>query len=326
MKAVPAPEAAPRKVTTQPRWLRYTISAAIGIEVLLLLACLGRAVRMLNLGFEADRLLSSQKQADSIRQAWAELADQGRVLRARLEQSKAKPLDTIDYLQASLKKARLQMEISGPAKMPKTGRVSNLQFRITGSGLENRVLNFLQMLDNLPSIAEIEEVSIRGASKGRVDLYVSLIHRDYPSSVLKKLKGLIRKLPSVPPIPTAARKPRDGRLFAPVVLPPEAVLSGWSNILLSGFSENNALIIVDGEPITVSEGKAVTKGITFVEKLSVNQAVIRRSSDGAEIILTVGSRSYAVKPSPLRDMGEFVLAVQRRGSSELLRTDGSDQE
>jgi len=298
-------------------WKVPGATIAIILEVLLICACLIRAGILLSLRGHADSLAQAQKQSEQIRQAWAELADQGAMLQARIDKSAGKIEELTDFITKAATDSGLIPEFHGPKAIKKTGSVTISRLIIRTKGSEHRILKFLLSLDRAPTVAETELLELTGEPRSNVAIKLSLLHYEYSSSILSKLKEFVHQLPAVPGS-YEHRASREERLFLPSFVIDEAALSGWPKVTLNGFSEDKAVMISGGESRTCALGDKVAEGIVYSEKLSVNQAVLRRIRDNAEIIVTVGGKSYALRPSEARGMSEFVLTLQKRPPSDLI--------
>jgi hypothetical protein len=317
----PAPSA-PRPAAAAARrrggeWKAPGATVAIILEIVLISACLVRAGVLLSLQGHADSLAQAQKQSEKIRQAWSELADQGAMLQARINKSAGAIGELMDYITKAAAEAGLKPEFYGPkqVKLTQSVRISSLLVRARGP--ERRILKLLLLLDLAPTVAETELLELTGESKGNVAMKLALRHYEYSASILRELKEFVHQLPAVPGS-YEHRASREERLFLPNLAVDESALQGWPKIMLDGFSEDKAMMLIAGESRTFAPGAKVAEGIIYSEKLSVNQVVLRRVRDSAEVILTVGGRSYALRPSEVRGMSEFVLTLQKRPSSDLI--------
>ena len=305
------------------RWM-IAATAAVILELLLLFFTLARSGRVVALKAELDSLNRAQLQADEIRQAWDELAAQGSLLKSRLagktELEKAESLKQLRKdIAAAAKTAGVAIEISAPETTKTRRGVKASRLVITGSGSEARVLTMLTLLDRLPAIVETDTLQLTGLEKGVVYLKLSLRHFELKSRVQKELKKFVSALPGAPGQKfTGTGYDRREPVFLPVVVSEEDALKGWPRILLNGFSGDKALMTVAGDTRTIDLGATITGGILYTDKLSVNQAMLVRTIDRAEVILTVGSTNYSVKPrDEIRGTSEYVLISPKKASSDL---------
>ncbi len=286
---------------------------AIIVEILIIIACLGRAGHLIALQARSDSLARAQKQSDEIRKAWAELADQGAMLQIRIEKSAGGIDEFMDYVDKAASKAGITPEKTGPVVIRNTSRVRTSRIILRTTAPEKRILNFLLIMDNSPTVTEVEMLDLTGAPKGEVAMKLHILHHAFTSGTLKELKEFVGKLPAV----TGRyehRSIRRGGIFLPAIVVDSEAMRGWPRVMLSGFSEDKALMVIKGEARTLAVGDTVTQGIIYADKISVNQAVLRRTKDNSEIILTVGTSNYALRASEVRGMSEIVLTFQKRAS------------
>ena len=310
---------AAREARRAPPSKRLLAVAAIVtvVEVVILGVLLARFIHTKYMRDKADRLTHLQLKADEIRQAWPELVEQGAMLRARLAQLIRSTDELKRHILAEAKLARVTVEIRGPERVK---RMSNAQrLIITGVGPEKSILQLLVLLDRLPAITSIENLQLTGASKGTVSLNLNLVHHGLNIFMSRKLKAFVKEIPSIEAYrKTEINLPRPGGLFLASLPPDEEVLAGWPRIMLGGFTSDKALFIVDGDPRSAGIGETVTPEIVYADKPSVNQALLKRKADGAEVILTIGSATYGLKPSRARGMSEFMLTIQKRPVSDII--------
>jgi hypothetical protein len=316
---------APPKATGPARRWMLAATAAIALEALLLGLALARSGQVVALNLELDNLNRASLQADEIRQAWDELAAQGALLKSRLsgktELEKAESLKQLRKdIAAAAKTAGVSLSISAPDTVKTRRGVKASRLVLTGSGSEARILTLLTLLDHLPAVVETDTLQLTGLSKGVVYLKLSLRHFELKSRVQKELKKFVAGLPGVPGQKfVGAGYERKDPVFMPVVVSEEDALRGWPRIILNGFSGDKALMTVAGDTRTIQLGDTITGGILYTDKLSVNQAMLIRTTDRAEVILTVGSTTYSVKPrEEVRGTSEYVLTIQKKASSDLL--------
>lgn len=322
----PKPAANNRKQPVQPaaagpgKPLIFAAGLAIFAELAFIAVLAYRRDQVKDLHDRIGRLNLAQTRADEIRVAWDELAEEGASFRARVGNAEGGSAEVRRYLEESARRNRLEIGIKGPAPLDAGKGVDASRFTISGHGPGQGILDFLLELGKAPALVNISKLAIAGMADGRASIKLTLCQYRLKPRNLESLKEFVSMLPAVPP----QEKPRtDFRsrksLFVPRLASREDALRGWPRIFLGGFSENKALMIVNGTPKTVSLGEAVATGISYTEKLSVNQAILRRQQDSSEIILTVGSPEYALKPSEVREMSGFTLMLQKRQQAGLLK-------
>jgi hypothetical protein len=292
-------------------WRPAASTAVIIIEVILLVACLWQAFILLNLRSRSDSLAQTQKQSEKIRQAWSDLAGQGAMLRSRIDKSNGKLTELTDYIRAAAKQTGLEITFYGPQQVRKTGSVTTTSIIIRARAPEKRIFKFLLAMDKAPTIAETDLLELVGEPKGLLSMKLSLLHYDYSPAILKELRAFVASLPSVPGS-YEHKTTRDEKLFLPHLIMDESAVRGWPKVQLSGFSEDKAVMVYQDQAKTYALGESISDGYVYSEKLSVNQAVLKRTRDNAEVIVTIGSRSYALRASEVRGMSEFVLTLQKR--------------
>ncbi len=332
--AAPRPGATPgatpgavRRAGTRPSGGRLTpdpwmhVASATVISLLIILLAITGVFYFSNarLKSQLDKLPRLRLQSEMIKEAYAELAEQGAILKARLSQSDRTPEKLNKHIHAAARMTGIKVTIGAPKEIDNDRDVDAYRIVVTATAREDRILNFLLSVDALPAIVRIEEVQLTGVASGKVSLDLTLNHLQFTSRLAKRLKKFVEGLPAMETLDKPrVRLRRTGDLFLPVVLSEEAALQGWPKVMLSGFMTDRAFFEIEGEMHSVELGNTITGGIVYADKLAVNQALLKRQGDGAEIILTVGSRTYALKPHKARGMSEFVLTLQKRASSELL--------
>ncbi len=312
--AVPALLAGPGKRTT------LLATLLIFAELAFLVALHYRRNQVRDLENRIGRLNLAQTRADEIRVAWDELAEEGASFRARVGNAGSEGADLRRFLEESARRNRLEIEMKGPASFDAGKGVDASRFVISGSGPGRGVLDFLLELGKAPALINVSKLGITGMAQGRAGIKITLHQYRLKPKSLEGLKEFVAMLPDVP----ALEKPRTdfnrrASLFVPRLASREDALRGWPRIFLGGFSENKALMIVEGTPKTIGLGESVAAGITYTEKLSVNQAILKRRQDNSEIIITVGSPEYSLKPSEVREMSGFTLMLQKRQQASLLK-------
>lgn len=318
------PKGGAAKPSGPPRLWMLAATAAVALEALLLFLAVARSGQVVALKAERDSLNRAQLEADSIREAWDELAAQGALLKSRLagktEMEKAESLKQLRKdIAAAAKTAGVRVEVSAPETVKTRRGVKASRLVLTCSDAEARVLTLLTLLDRLPAVVETDSLQLTGLAKGVVYLKLSLRHFELKRGVQKELKKFVAGLPGAPGQKFAgAGYERRDPVFLPVVVSEEDALRGWPRIILNGFSGDKALMTVAGDTKTIVLGETITGGIIYTDKLSVNQAMLVRTTDRAEVILTVGSTSYSVKPrEEIRGTSEYVLTFQKKASSDL---------
>lgn len=311
---VPPPPAGPGKR------LIFAATLLIFAELAFLAVLLHRQNQVEDIGETIGRLNLAQTRADEIRVAWDELAEEGASFRARVGNAEGGSAEVRRYLEESAQRNRLEIQIKGPAPFDAGKGVDASRFTISGHGPGQGVVAFLLELGKAPALINITKLGISGMADGRASLKLTLYQYRLKPKNLEDLKEFVSMLPAVPPQekPRTDFRPRRS-LFVPRLASREDALRGWPNIFLGGFSENKALMIVNGTPKTFELGETVASGIVYTEKLSVNQAILKRQQDNSEIILTVGSPEYALKPSEVREMSGFTLMLQKRQQASLLK-------
>lgn len=304
-----------------PRSWTLAASAAVVIEAALLGFLALRAGVSARLALQRDDLTHTLLEADQIRGAWSDLAERGAMLKARLATAGANLKELERRLVAAGKARGLTVSIEKPQAIRHTAfGVRGARLQVTADGPETAVFGFLLDVDRVSAIMDMENLRITGTGKGTVALRLALRHFDLSAHVRRRLEGFVAKLPSVAAtLAPGGTFTRSTPLFLPSVPSDEEALRGWPRILLSGFSQDLAYLGVDGGSArSYKEGDHVTPDIVYLEKYSVNQVLLRRAADGTEVLLTVGSPTYSLKPSELRGMSEFVVTLQRQGASPLL--------
>jgi len=300
--------------------------ALAGEVLLVLLVCL-RAGQTTAARREARALMQAQVQADQIRRAWEELAEQGGLLYARLSRID-KATDSLKDLERGIREAArsagLVVEIAA-ARGTKAGKSvkRGTKLVITGSGPEGRVFDFLLGIDRLNALVHVEELQLTGTTdKGVVYVKLGIVYDELKARYRGRLKSLVEQLPRVAGATPGVGAPRRAeKLFVPMILPDEEALRGWPRIMLNGFTSDKALFTVNGEEKLLSLGQTITGDIVFSDKPAVNQAILTRGHDRSAVILTVGSRDYSVAPDAnnLRSMDQIMLTIQRTGINDLLK-------
>lgn len=304
--------------------LRRACTAALALEVLLLVLVLVQGGRAALLVRRTDDLQRAQMQADQIRRAWDELAEQGALMHARLAASDS--AKGVEHLRAELEKAGRGAGLNVTISAAKTQRLrrglKGTQLVVTGGGPEEKLIDFLLAVDRLPALAHVESLTLRGQErKGFADLRLTIVHDEIKGSLRNRLAALIRELPDVPRTAGAAGAPvRPDKLFVPAGRTEAQILAGWPKIVLNGFTSDRALFQIGGEQRMLSLGETITGDIIYVKKEGVNLALIRRAHDAARIYLTVGSQNYTVPRGDfVQGENEFSLIFPRGGASELFR-------
>jgi len=292
-------------------WKPAGSSVVIVIEVIMLVACLWQAFVLLTLRSRSDSLAQTQKQSEKIRQAWSDLAGQGAMLRARIDKSNGKLSELTDYITTAAKQSGLEITFYGPQQVKKTGSVTTTSIIVRAQASEKKIFKFLLAMDKAPTIAETDLLQLTGEPKGLLAMKLSLLHYDYSPAILKELRSFVASLPAVPGS-YEHKASREERLFLPHLVMDESALRGWPRVQLSGFSEDKAVMVYQDQAKTFALGESVSDGVVYAEKLSVNQAVLRRTRDNAEVIVTIGGKSYSLRASEVRGMSEFVLTLQKR--------------
>lgn len=292
-------------------WKPAASTIAIVVEILVLVACLWQAFVLLNLRSRSDALAQAQKQSEKIRQAWSDLAGQGAMLRSRIDKSNGKFSDLTDYIKKAAKESGLEVTFYGPQQVKKTGSVTTTSLIIRARAPEKRIFKFLLAMDKAPTIAETDLLELTGEPKGLLAMKLSLLHYSYSDKILNGLRAFVKSLPAVPGS-YEHKTSRDEKLFLPHLIMDQSALRGWPKVQLSGFSEDKAVMVYLDQAKTYALGEQISDGVVYAEKLSVNQAVLRRIRDNAEVIVTIGSKSYALRASEVRGMSEFVLTLQKR--------------
>jgi hypothetical protein len=302
-------------------------TAAVAVEILMLLLLALRTGQTARTRVQAKALMQAQIQADQIRRAWEELAEQGSLLYARLarvDKSSGSLKDLEKGLREAARAAGLTVEIS-EAKGKKAGKSvkRGTRLEITGSGPETRVFEFLLAVDRINAIVHIEELQLLGTTdKGYVYLKLGIVHDQLKVRYRGRLKSLVEELPRVAGATPGVGVPARGeKLFVPMLLPDEEALRGWPRITLNGFTSDKALFTVNGETKMLTLGQTITGDIIYSDKPAVNQAILTRGHDRSAVILTVGSRDYTVAPDAnnLRGLNEIMLTIQRTGINDLLK-------
>ncbi|MEK7476954.1 MAG: hypothetical protein AAB152_15125 [Candidatus Coatesbacteria bacterium] len=324
------PRVQPKKAavaTPPPAWLVLAATIALAAELLLVLAVIVRAGQTVSARREARALMQAQVQADQIRRAWEELAEQGALLYARLsrlDKAAGSLKDLERGLRDAAKSAGLTVEIA-EARGTKVGKSvkRGTKLVITGSGPEGRVFDFLLGVDRLNAIIHMEELQMTGTTdKGVVYLKLGIVHDELKARYRDRLKALVEQLPRVAgAAPGVGAVRRVEKLFVPMILPDEEALRGWPRITLNGFTSDKALFTVNGEEHMLSLGQTITGDIIYSDKPAVNQAILTRGHDRSAVILTVGSRDYSIAPDAnnIRSMVPVMLTIQRSGINDLLK-------
>jgi len=295
-------------------WRPAASTLVIILEIILLIASLWRAGVLLTLRSRSDSLALAQKQSERIRQAWSELADQGAMLQARVGKSAGKLDELTAYIKAAGKDAGIDLSFYGPQPVKNTRSVKITNLIVRAHAPEKRIFKFLLAMDKAPTITEVDLLELSGETKGLLAIKLSLLHYEYTPAVLKELRQFVSELPKVPGS-YEHKTSREERLFLPHLAMDETALRGWPKVQLNGFSEDKAVMMYQDQPKTYVLGETVMEGVIYAEKISVNQAVLRRTRDNAEVIVTIGSRSYSLRASEVRGMSEYVLTLQKRQPS-----------
>lgn len=325
--AAPAP--APRHEATPapahhkpPRSWMLAATAIVLAEAALLALLAWRAGAVVEARMEYDELQQAQLNADRIRAAWDDLAQKGSLLKARLASANATMADLQKRLRDAGRAQGLAVELDKPRKLPSHRGVTAEELTVRTSGAESRLFAFLLAIDRLPAVMELQSIQLAGTEQGHATLKLTLQHVTISKSVARRLGDFVDKLPRLA-APRAAgapyERPADRPLFLPATPTDEEALRGWPKILLKGFTQDRAFMDVGGESKILKQGDTVTADITYVEKVSVNVALLKRGADGTEVLLTVGSPTYALKPSEVRGMSEFVVTLQRQDETRLLK-------
>jgi hypothetical protein len=300
-------------------WLIAAAAAIVLIEVVLVAVLAFKSARLKLTALRINEAEEVLLKADKVREAWAELASQSSALKERLSRQVKSAKDVERAITAEAKSQGVTIEIKEIEAKGKRG-VTVRMLVITGSGPEEKVLKMLVAVDRIPAVIETDEVKLTGVAKGTVSLRMVLRHFDLKKSIAKELKQFVDELPGVKAadVPPASLR-REGRLFAAAGVQEEEALKGWPKISLSGFTSDKALFFVGGEAIPAGLGEKVTGDIVYTDKLSVNQAMLKRQSDGIEIIVTIGNPNFALRQEKFRSgTAEFMLTIQKRPSSDLL--------
>lgn len=319
------------------------IAATIAIALLLVLLTRSSLlyISTIRLQYKIDSLTRTRLQADMIREAWVELANQGATLKERLTQS-AGSLDELKrHIRAAAKSAGVSVTIQELEPKDQPGAVkralkaaaqlvtggsekikgqSGTLLNITGTAAEGRILKLLVALDSLPAVIETDDLQLTGTGRGWASMKLSLHYYELKPKVAAKLKDFVEQLPAVPRSNGAVAGP-ERTVFLPHVVSKEKALRGWPKILLSGFTGDLALFFVGGKDYSLTPGSVVTQDIVYSYKLAVNQAMLRRKRDGSEVILTVGSPEFELPHHKVRDMSEFILTLQKRTPNDLFTPD-----
>jgi hypothetical protein len=288
-------------------------------EIILVLVMLARQGVLMGIRYRYTSLENAQRQSDDIREAWTELTDQGALLRARMTGATTKVEDLSRKIKAAADRAGLAVSLTTPVKMtkPRFG-VTPYRIRVSATGTEKAVLNFLVALDEINALVEVDDLDLTGTDKGRVSLKMGLRHYTLSKGRAKAMEQLVKELPaSGLDRGTGGPYRRAETLFIPVLAPEEDALAGWPRITLDGFSQEQALMTVAGTPKSLKIGDAVADDIVYLDKPSVNQAILRRGRDKIDVILTVGSQTMSLKSTEVRGMGEYIITLQKRTSSDM---------
>lgn len=324
------PRLQPKKAPTAlppPAWLMLTATCALAVEILLIVLVCVRAAQTAGARREARSLMRAQVQADQIRRAWEELAEQGSLLYARLSgigKSAGTLKDLKRGIQTCAQSAGLTVEVA-EARGAKAGRSvkRGTALVITGSGPESRVFSFLAGVDRLNALVHGEDLQLTGLTdKGKVYMKLTLVHDELKARYRERLKSLVEQLPRVAGhAPGAGASRRTEALFVPMIVADEEVLRGWPRIILNGFASDKALFTVNGEARELSLGQTITGDIIYSDKPAVNQAILTRGRDRSAIILTVGSNDYSVAPTggAVRNLEQVVLTIPRSGLNDLVK-------
>jgi len=308
-----------QKAGPSTAWI-MTGAVLVVAEIILVFVMLARQGVLMGVRYRFTSLENAQRQADDIREAWTELTDQGALLRARMTGATTKVEDLAKRIKSAADRTGLAVTISPPVKLtkPRFG-VTPYRIRVSASGSEKAVLNFLVALDEINALVEVDDLDLTGTDKGRVDLKLGLRHYTLSKGRAKAMEQLVKELPASGRDRGAGGPYKRGEaLFIPVLAPEEDALAGWPKITLDGFSQEQALMTVGGTSKSLKIGDAVVDDIVYLDKPSVNQAVLRRTRDKIEVILTVGSPSFSLRASEVRGMSEFIITLQKRTSSDML--------
>jgi len=299
-------------------WKPAASSIVIILEIVLLIACLWQAFVQLTLRSRSDALAQAQKQSERIRQAWSDLAGQGAMLRSRIDKSSGKLSELTDFIKSAAAKSGVEVTLYGPQPIKKTGSVTTTSIIIRARAPEKKIFKFLLAMDKAPTIAETDQLELTGESKGLLSMKLALIHYNYTPGILKDLRAFVASLPAVPGS-YEHKTSREERLFLPHLVMDESATRSWPRVQLSGFSDDRAVMVYQDQSKTYLLGQTITEGVIYAEKLSVNQAVLRRTRDNSEVIATIGSRGYSLRASEVRGMSEFVLALQKHQPADFGR-------
>lgn len=321
----PAPPPSGGRPGRAPKgWLVTAASLIVLAELTLMGALSYKAARLKWTNYRMNEAQEVLLKADKIREAWSELAEQGSALKDRLSRQIGSANELEREIENAAKAEGVRIELV-ESKVPGKTRVKARAILITGAGPEESVLKFLVDIDRIPAVIETDELKITGIGKGAASVRILLRHFELKKKKARELKEFVDELPGVKGFvtpPSVLR--REGKLFMAPAQPEEEMLKDWPKITLSGFSADKALFFVGGEAITVGQGEKVTGDIVYSDKPSVNQATLKRLSDGIEIITTVGSSGFAFKDERHRTgQSEFMLTIQKRPSSDLLVSPGA---
>ncbi len=306
------------------RAVRRAATAALAAELVLGGWLLYRRHTLNSFRGLIDRSTLAERQADLIREAWSELAEQGATYRARLAQGTASIEDARRAILAAAARAGVGADVT-PARRSRTRKgVTATPLALSVAGSEEGVLNFLLALDRVPALVSIDEINLAGTMRGQVQLEGKMRHHLIKPRAAQQLLEFVDLLPHLQAdsLPLRAYH-RPDPLFLPVVAPEEEALRGWPRILVNGFSGDKILITVGGAVKTLTLGMSVTGDIVYAAKISVNEAVLKRKRDNTEVIATVGSPAFSLKPSEIRSMNEFILTLQKRASTDHLAGTGN---
>jgi hypothetical protein len=294
------------------------------VEVVLIGTLSYKTARLKWTDFRINEAQEVLLKADKVREAWSELAEQGSALKERLSRQVGSAKELERAIGNAAKAEGVRIEITERKAKGRTG-VTVSAIEITGAGPEENVLKFLVAIDRIPAVIETDDLNLTGTAKGTVSVRIILRHFELSKKKARALKDFVEALPNVRGTvtpPSTLR--RQGKLFITAAQPEEEALKGWPKIMLAGFTTDKALFFIGGEAITVGPGEKVTGDIVFIDKPSVNQATLKRQSDGIEIITTVGSSNFSLKDERRRtSQSEFMLTIQKRPSSDLFVAPGA---
>jgi hypothetical protein len=295
------------------------------LEVVLLLLVVLQGARTALVRSRTASLLLAQAQADQIRRAWDELGQQGGLMHARLTSADAAAGP--EALRAEIEKAgraaRLGVSIGKGQPTRIRSGLKGTRMIVTGTGPEDRLIEFLLAVDRIPVLAHVESLTLRGRErKGEADLRLVMVHDEIRGRLRNRLAALVADLPNLgkPPVPGAGAPRRLDPLFVTAGRTEEQILTGWPRIILNGFTAELALFEAGGESRMLQQGQTVTADIEYRQKLAVNQALLVRKSDGAKVVVTVGSSAFTVFQGQVeKGFNDFSLVFPRGGASEVFR-------